>query len=455
VPVVASATKSAVKGVFTESPPTVVSEIPPVALSVEVSASATPSTRLRAPEPNATAPRLVIMFDGEFSVTLAPCVLNANVSAVIPTATDWVIVAPPVLIDTTPDPAFKAPFKTSAPAVLSVTPPLAVAALESVSALPSTRLKAPDPSPTTPRLVMLLDAEFKETFPLCVLNDKLPAVIPTPEDSTIAEPAPVVVRNTEPVPALRPPFTDRVPPMFRDTPPLAVSAPAMVNAVLVVRLNAPVPSDTAPRLATALSAVPNATLPSTVLNDSVPAVITDVDWLIEAVWLIPAPATVVASATEPLVVSAPARLNATLSDNANPPEPSDTTPRLVMLLDATLNAIAPLTVLNDSVPAVIAAEAVWLIPAPAVVVARLTDPVAVNAPVRLSATLSDNTNPPEPSETTPRLVMLLDAEPKVTFAPSVLSATVPAVIPRSGEDDCVIVELCPVVVRVTPPAAVT
>jgi len=451
VPVVASATKSAVKGVFTESPPTVVSEIPPVALSVEVSASATPSTRLRAPEPNATAPRLVIMFDGEFSVTLAPCVLNANVSAVIPTATDWVIVAPPVLIDTTPDPAFKAPFKTSAPAVLSVTPPLAVVAPESVSALPSTRLKAPDPSPTTPRLVMLLDAEFKETFPLCVLNDKLPAVIPTPEDSTIAEPAPVVVRNTEPVPALRPPFTDRVPPMFRDTPPFAVSAPAMVSAVLVVRLNAPVPSDTTPRLAhTALSAVPNATLPSTVLNDSVPAEITA-----EAVWLIPAPATVVASATEPLVVSAPARLNATLSDNANPPEPSDTTPRLVMLLDATPSATLPFTVLNDSMPAVIAAEAVWLIPAPAVVVARLTDPVAVNAPVRLSATLSDNTNPPEPSETTPRLVMLLDAEPKVTFAPSVLSATVPAVIPRSGEDDCVIVELCPVVVRVTPPAAVT
>ena len=204
------------------------------------------------------------------------------------------------------------------------------------------------------------------------------------------------------------------------TDPVVVNAPAKLRATLSERDSAPDPNDTAPRLAMVLVAVLSDTSPFCVLNDSVPALrepATD--------WLIPP---VVASVTDPVVVNAPAKLRATLSVRISAPAPSDTAPRLVIVLDAALSVTAPFCVLNASVPAVTPLVAAWEMPALAPVIVSETDPVVLSEPARVSDEVLERAKLPEPNVTAPRLVMVLDAVLRATFAFCVVNVRLAAVI---------------------------
>ena len=192
-----------------------------------------------------------------------------------------------------------------------------------------------------------------------------------------------------------------------------------------MRDKAPVPSVTSPRLVMALEDRPSVTFPLLVLKDSVPAEIApEPDWVIAA-WL-----PVVAMLTEPVVVNASVNDSDVELERDSAPDPNDTTPRLLMVLDAVASDTAPFCVLNDSVPAVIIPESLCVIGAPAPVVVSdtvllpaftslftarvplvvtVTPPAALMPPAKIRLPLFSRLKPPDPSVTLSSVVMEFSA----------------------------------------------
>jgi hypothetical protein len=133
----------------------------------------------------------------------------------------------------------------------------------------------------------------------------------------------------------------------------------------------------------------------------------------------------------------------------NVPAPSDTTPRLAMLLDAEPNVTFAPWVLRARVPAAIPADADCVIAEFCPIVVTVSPAFAVTPPKNARATLSARLSDPDPSDTTPKLAMLFDVELSETLPPWALKEKLPAVI--AADADCVIPELTPIIDKLTDP----
>ena len=133
-----------------------------------------------------------------------------------------------------------------------------------------------------------------------------------------------------------------------------------------------------------------------------------------------------------------------MSASLSEPAPRYTLPRLAKLLAAAFSVTLPSTVYNDSVPAVIAAEADCVMAAAVPVVRNVAPPLAVTLPVNVIAALLERLSAPDPKDNSPKLVMVFDADPSVTLPFSVVNDNVPAVMPT--EVDWAIGTFVPVVV---------
>jgi hypothetical protein len=252
------------------------------------------------------------------------------------------------------------------------------------------------------------------------------------------------------VPALREPATDwLIPPVVASvTDPVVVNAPAKLRATLSVRISAPAPSDTAPRLVIVLDAALSVTAPFCVLNASVPAVTPLV-----AAWEMPALAPVIVSETDPVVLSEPARVSDEVLERAKLPEPNVTTPRLVIVFCEALSVAAPFCVLNDSVPTLRTPVAARVIAALLPAVAKLTDPVVASVPANVRDALFVRLRAPDPSDTLPRVPIVFVTDPSETSALCVVIDSVLAAI--APEADCVMPDRLPVVAIVTDPVVLS
>jgi len=352
----------------------------PVVVNAPAKLRATLSERDSAPDPNDTAPRLAMVLVAVLSDTSPFCVLNDSVPAVREPATDWLI--PPV--------------------VASVTEPVVVNAPAKLRATLSVRISAPAPSDTAPRLVIVLDAALSVTAPFCVLNASVPAVTPLVAAWEMPALAPVIVSETDPV---------------------VLSEPARVSDEVLERAKLPEPNVTTPRLVIVFCEALSVAAPFCVLNDSVPTLRTPVAARVIAA-LLPA----VAKLTDPVVASVPANVRDALFVRLRAPDPSDTLPRVPIVFVTDPSETSALCVVIDSVLAAIAPEADCVMPDRLPVVAIVTDPVVLSVPAKVRAALLVRENTPDPNVTAPRLVMVLDAVLRATFAFCVVNVRLAAVI---------------------------
>ena len=181
-----------------------------------------------------------------------------------------------------------------------------------------------------------------------------------------------------------------------------------------------------------LLARPSATLLFCVLKDSVPALTAPA-----ADWVIPALTPVVANVTDPVVLSAAAKVSAALLVRLRSPDPNATGPRLVIVLDAAPSDTRPFCVLNDKVPADSAPEPLCVIDAPSSVVVSTMGPLpaftalitaslplvvsttpssALMVPANIRLPLFRRPKPPSPSVTLPSVVMVFGAMSSETLA---------------------------------------